>query len=139
MRRIFWDSMLLIYLLENHPVYKPRVRHLLEIAYERKDQLLTSCLAAGEIITGFMQKDKAEKLSLRQDLDDLGFEYLPFDQPAIDIFADLRAQKVRAADSIHLACAGSAGVDLFLTGDRQLLKLHVPGIHFIADFDTPVL
>ncbi len=55
MRRIFWDSMLLIYLLEDHPVYQPRVLHLLEGAYTREDQLLTSCLAAGEIITGFLQ------------------------------------------------------------------------------------
>lgn len=48
-------------------------------------------------------------------------------------------RKVKIADSIHLACAASAGIDLFLTGDKQLAKLDVPGIQFIADFNNPVL
>jgi hypothetical protein len=38
-----------------------------------------------------------------------------------------------------LACAASAGVDLYLTGDKQLVKLDVPGIQFIADFNAPIL
>jgi hypothetical protein len=38
-----------------------------------------------------------------------------------------------------LACAASAGIDLFLTGDKQLVKLDIPGIQFIADFNTPIL
>jgi hypothetical protein len=46
---------------------------------------------------------------------------------------------VKIADSIQLACAASAGIDLFLTGDQQLVKLDVPGIQFIADFNNPVL
>jgi hypothetical protein len=37
-----------------------------------------------------------------------------------------------------LACAASAGIDLFLTGDEQLTKLDVPGIQFIADFKNPL-
>jgi predicted nucleic acid-binding protein len=129
--------MLLIYLLEGNPFYKKRVRHLLDVAYSRKDRVLTSCLAAGEILTGFMKAPAEERESLENDLADLRLEYLPFDQGAIKIFASLRSQKIKAADAIHLACAGSVGVDLFLTGDRQLLRLEVPGIRFIADFETP--
>jgi hypothetical protein len=30
-------------------------------------------------------------------------------------------------------------MDLFLTSDKQLTKLNVPGIQFIADFNNPVL
>jgi hypothetical protein len=40
---------------------------------------------------------------------------------------------------VNLASAAGAGIDLFLTGDKQLMKLEIPGIHFIADFDTPLL
>jgi hypothetical protein len=47
--------------------------------------------------------------------------------------------KVKSADSINLACAASAGIDLFLTGDKQLMKLNVPGIQFIADFENPII
>jgi predicted nucleic acid-binding protein len=65
---------------------------------------------------------------------------LPFDEGAVAPFSRLRSvEKVKVADSIHLACAASAGIDLFLTGDQQLLKLDVPGIQFIADFNNPVL
>jgi hypothetical protein len=37
------------------------------------------------------------------------------------------------------ACAASAKIDLFLKGDLQLVGLYVPGVQFIADFNTPVL
>jgi uncharacterized protein len=35
--------------------------------------------------------------------------------------------------------AASGGIDLFLTGDKQLIGLDVPGMQFIADFNTPLL
>jgi predicted nucleic acid-binding protein len=69
----------------------------------------------------------------------MGFTYLPFDAGAVEPFSKLRSkQKVKIADAIHLACAASAGIDLFLTGDKQLTKLDVPGIQFIVDFNVPV-
>ena len=138
MRRIFWDSMLFIYLLEDHPFYRPRVLKMLDQSYNRDDQLLTSHLAFGEVIAGGYRHSPAKAVELRKRFEELGFDYLPFDNGAVDIFGQLRSRKVGIADAIHLACAGSAGVDLFLTGDRKLLKLHIPGIHFIADFDTPL-
>ena len=77
---------------------------------------------------------------MRQALDEMGFSYLPFDDGAVAPFSRLRGKlKVRIADSVHLACAASAGIDLFLTGDKQLTKLDVPGIQFIAEFNNPVL
>jgi predicted nucleic acid-binding protein len=62
---------------------------------------------------------------------------LPFDQQSVDLFARIRAEhRSTAADSIHLACAASVGVDLFITGDKKLLKLRIPGIKFIVGIDT---
>ena len=70
----------------------------------------------------------------------MGFEFLPFDAGAVLPFSRLRAiSKVRVADAIHLATAASAGTDLFLTGDKQLLRLNVPGVQFIADFNSAPL
>ena len=58
----------------------------------------------------------------------------------MDLFGRLRAKhRTSAADTIHLACAAVAGVDLFLTNDKDLVKLHVPGIKFIANFMSDVL
>jgi uncharacterized protein len=139
--RIYWDTMLFIYLLEGHPQHSSRVGYLLQRAYERGDSLCTSYLAVGELLAGAKQSpDPAKERIIRSSLDEMGFKYLPFDAGAVQPFSELRAkEKLKAADAIHLACAASAGIDLFLTGDKQLMRLHVPGIHFIADFHTPLL
>ncbi len=139
MSRIYWDSMLLIYLLEGNPAYCARVEHLLRRSLERGDSLHTSYLALGELLAGAV--DSAEKTAtIQQGLQEIGFAYLPFDAGAVKPFSQLRARRrLKAADAIHLASAASAGIDLFLTGDRQLIGLDVPGIQFIADFDTPLL
>jgi uncharacterized protein len=141
MSRIFWDSMLAIYLLEDHPQFAPRVLEILERSMRRNDLLFTSFVALGEILAGAVKSPKPEKTQqVRTVLQEIGFSYLPFDAGSVEPFSRLRAEhKLKVADSIHLACAASAGIDLFLTGDKQLLKLDVPGIQFIADFGTPIL
>jgi predicted nucleic acid-binding protein len=141
MSRIYWDSMLFIYLLEGNPAFTQRVQQLLERAYKRNDSLFTSYLALGEVMAGAEKSPHPQKAAMiRSNLQDMGFTFLPFDAGAVAPFSRLRArEKLRIADSIHLACAAAAGIDLFLTGDKRLLKLDVPGIQFIADFSTPIL
>lgn len=141
MSRIYWDTMLFIYLLEDHPEYAQRAQHLLERAYRRGDALFTSYLALGEILAGAEKVTHPEKtLAVPETVKEMGFAFLPFDHGAVRPFSRLRGkEKLGIADSIHLACAASAGVDLFLTGNKQLVKLDIPGIQFIADFNTPVL
>ena len=141
MRRIYWDSMLLIYLLDGNPKYSARVRKLLEHAYDREDRLFTSFVGLGEVMAGAMKSPQpATTTSIRATIDEMGFSYLPFGDGAVETFSRLRSiHRVKTADAIHLACAAATGIDLFLTGDKELMKLHVPGIHFIADFDTSLL
>jgi predicted nucleic acid-binding protein len=139
--RVFWDTMLFVYLLEGHPRFSARVRELLARSRKRSDQLFTSHLALGEILAGVNKSPnlQSERI-LRETLREMVFTCLPFDDGAVAPFAKLRAtQKLKVADAIHLACAASAGIDLFLTGDKQLARLDVPGIQFISDFNTPVL
>ncbi len=140
MSRIFWDSMLLIYLVEGHPGFNARAVELLARAKRRGDALFTSYLALGEVLAGAEKSPNPHKTrAVQQTLEEMGFAYLPFDAGAVGPFSNLRAkQRLRIADSIHLACAASAGIDLFLTGDKQLTSLNVPGIQFIADFNNPV-
>ena len=130
-----------MYLLGGDPHYSTRVEALLTRSYSRRDRLFTSCLGLGEVMAGAAKSIPPTKPEvIRARLDEMGFEYLPFDERAVSVFAHLRAvTKIKAPDAIHLACAASASVDLFLTGDKDLLKLDVPGIHFIADFDSSVL
>jgi uncharacterized protein len=141
MSRIYWDSMLFIYLLEEHPDYFHRVRELLDRSFRRNDTLFTSYLALGEVMAGAEKSPNPQKASvIRQTIVEMGFTFIPFDAGAVAPFSKLRAkEKLKAPDAIQLACAASAGMDLFLTGDKQLMKLDVPGIQFIADFDASIL
>ncbi len=141
MSNIYWDSMLFMYLLGGDSRYSTRVETLLTRSYSRRDRLFTSFLGLGEIMAGAAKSVPPTKPELiRMSLDQMGFEYLPFDERAVPVFAHLRAvTRIKAPDAIHLACAASANVDLFLTGDKEILKLDIPGIHFIADFDNSVL
>lgn len=141
MSRIFWDAMLIIYLLEDHPVFGGRAEALAARARQRGDALFTSYLSLGEVLAGLEKSpDPKKTVAVRDALDELGFSFLPFDGGAVIPFSKIRAvHKLKVADSIHLACAASAGIDLFLTGDRQLTRLDVPGIQFIAEFNTPIL
>jgi uncharacterized protein len=141
MSRIFWDSMLLIYLLEDNPAFSRRADELLARARRRGDTLFTSYLALGEVIAGAEKPSSKRKgPEIQSALEETGFRFLPFDAGAVTPFSALRGRdRVKIADAIHLACAASAGIDLFLTGDRQLMKLDVSGIQFIADFNSPIL
>jgi len=141
MSRIYWDSMLFIYMLENHPKFSKRVLHLLDRTVQRGDSLFTSYLALGEVLAGAAKSpDPAKSLAVRSTLDQLGFTYLPFDEPAVAPFARLRSTtSVKRADALHVSCAAAANIDLFLTGDQQLVGLNVPGIQFIVDFESNIL
>jgi len=64
-------------------------------------------------------------------------ELLPFTPETADHYARIRGNhRVSPADAIHLASAAQYGVDLFLTNDRRLQGLTIPGIHFIAGMDV---
>jgi len=141
MSRVCWDTMLIIYLLEGDLTFRPRADALLARSRRRGDSLFTTYLAVGEVMAGVERFDRPLKATaIRETLNEIGFRFLPFDAGAVRPFSLLRGRtKLKTADSIHLACAASAGMDLFLTSDKQLTKLNVPGIQFIADFNNPVL
>jgi uncharacterized protein len=138
MTRIFWDSMLFIYLFQKDPMYWERVAFLRKQSVKRGDEICTSHLALGEILAGaYRDKDEATAQAIRNGMEKADIRLLPFDQQSVELFARIRAEhRTASADSIHLACAASFGVDLFITEDKKLLKLRVPGIKFIAGIDT---
>ena len=64
-------------------------------------------------------------------------EVIPYTIETADLYAGIRAQQgVSPADSIHLACAAQARIDLFLTNDAALVGKVIPGIQFIVGLDS---
>ncbi len=140
MSRVYWDSMVFVYWLENHPTYAPRVEQIFDAMVARGDRLCTSYLAIGETLAGPLKHGKLRTAAHIEQFFDSGLvEMVPFDRKAAGEFARLRANwTVRPADAIHLASAASAGMDLFLTHDESLHKLRVPGIQFIAGLNVNI-
>jgi len=133
--------MLFIYLLEKNPLYFKTVQRILERSYERNDQLFTSYLALGEVLVGAASSPMPRRAEeIRSLIDEMGFSLLPFVERSVAPFAQLRqVYRVKPADAMNLACASAAGIDLFLTGGKNLCKAHVAGVHFISNFETAPL
>ena len=140
MNRVYWDSMVFIYLLEANPVFGPRVRVMHEGMLRRGDILCTSVFTVGEVLTGPRKRnDLAAVGALKKLFGGNEIEILPFTIESADRYSMIRAGgRVRQADGIHLATAAAAGVDLFVTNDDELRKLSVQGIRFFADVDGKV-
>jgi predicted nucleic acid-binding protein len=141
MSRVFWDSMLFIYLVEDDPKFAPVVSDVLGRCLRRQDTLFTSHLSVAETLVGIEVGSEKEKAFLSS-IDEMGFSLLSFDRASVASFRMLRRDfGLRSPDSLHLACAAAANVDLFLTGDTQLLqkRLRVPGIDFITGLDNTPL
>jgi predicted nucleic acid-binding protein len=141
MSRIYWDTMLFVYWLEDHPRYAKRVRQLLGKMKERQDQLCTSSFAVGEILVGPYKVGAPETARrIRDVLRPPLVEVIPYTLETADLYAGIRAgQAVSPADAIHLACAAQARIDLFLTNDADLIGKVIPGIQFIASLDSNVI
>ncbi len=138
MSRVYWDTMLFVYLLEEHPLHSARVREIATGMDERHDVLCTSVFTVGEVLVGPYKGRALEVARRTQEFFRSPLvELLPFTSDAAELYARVRAEHgIPPADAIHLACAARAGVDLFLTNDRRLRGLRIPGIQFIAGMDV---
>jgi uncharacterized protein len=138
--RVYWDTMLFIYWLEEHPVLAKRVDEIHHRMEERRDQLITGAFTVGEVLAGPYRKAAPQRLDeVRRRLRNVVADIIPFTLETADHYARIRGTLgVSPADAIHLASAAQAGTDLFLTNDKQLLGKIVPGIQFIATIDTPL-
>jgi predicted nucleic acid-binding protein len=136
--RIYWDTMLFVYWIEDHPDHAARINQIRTHMEDRRDTLCTSAFTLGEVLTGFYKRGALEMAAqIRNAFLSPQIELIPFTPETADQYARIRANhRVSPADAIHLASAAQYGVDLFLTNDRRLQKLAIPGIHFIAGMDV---
>ena len=141
MSRVYWDTMLFVYWIEEHPRYAKRVLQHLEKMRARQDQLCTSAFAVGEILVGpYKTGHKETARKVREVLQPPLVEIIPYTIETADYYAEIRAIKgVSAADAIHLACAAQAHIDLFLTNDLGLVGKVIPGIQFIVGIDSNII
>ena len=141
MSRIYWDSMLFIYWLEDNPHFAKRVAAIHARMGDRNDELITSAYTLGEVLAGAHRKGAGQRADeVRNVLLSLLSDVLPFTIESADQYARIRAMSgIGSGDAIHLACAAQASTDLFLTNDKRLTGKVIPGIQFVAGLDSDII
>ena len=136
MSRIFWDTNLFVYLVEDRGARAEQVVALRQWMIEREDDLLTSALTLGEVLVKPMEAGDEALVRRYEHAIGAGATVLPFDDRGARRFADIRRDRsIRAPDAIQLACAAAANADLFVTNDDRLSRKRVHGIQFIQSLD----
>lgn len=136
MSRIFWDTNLFIYLLEENPQFSKQVMDLRRKMLERQDELVTSTMTLAEIqVVPRRAGDLDLAAHYRNTIQQVS-RVVPFDGAAADKFAELRINpSIQPADAIQLSCAAASGVTIFITNDIRLTRLRIPGIDFVTSLD----
>ncbi len=136
MSRVFWDTNLYIYMLEDYGSLSRRTIALRRAMLMRGDQLLTSTLTLGEVLVKPLETGNTELHRAYEQALFTTTALLPFDEKAARIYPNLRRDRsLRIPDAIQLACAAAAGVDLFITNDQRLAAKQVRGIQFVVSLD----
>lgn len=140
MSRIFWDTNLFIYLIEQFGDLSGRVITLRKRMIERGDELYTSALTVGEILIKPLEAGD-ELLARRYESALLqGAIIIPFDLEPARLYASIRKDRtIRPPDAIQLACASHARVDLFITNDERLSTKSIPHIQFVSSLGRTFL
>jgi len=133
MSRIFWDTNLFIYLLEQKEEFSVLTKELRTRMLRRGDQLLTSTITLGEVLVKPTRAGDTERCRKYERAISSAATLIPFDINAARHYASIKSSRsVQAPDAVQLACAASVGVDLFITNDDRLQNKQVPGIQFIV-------
>src|SRR5918999_2012487 len=138
--RIFWDTNLFIYLIEDFKHLSERVINLRRRMIERGDELYTSALTVGEILIKPLEAGD-EALARRYESALLqGAVIIPFDVEPARLYATIRKDRsIRPPDAIQLACASHARMDLFITNDERLSTKSIPRIQFVSSLQRTFL
>ena len=136
MSKVFFDTNIFIYMFEGIEPNRSRMLEIRKRMLQRGDRIVTSSMTLGEVL---VKPTKLGQTSLIEQYDRAirsSAQIISFDTSVAWRYASLRAtHTLRNADAIQLACAAHFGVDLFITNDKHLHKLDVPGIGFIAPLE----
>lgn len=140
MSRVFWDTNLFIYLLEDFGPQSDRVAEVRERMLERADELCTSTLTLGEVLVKPAEQGNEALRQRYEDVLSRTARLIVFDRETTRRYAAIRRNRsIRPPDAIQLACAAQVGVDLFITSDDRLSRLAIPGIQFLVPLDRAFL
>lgn len=122
---IYLDSNIVVYLVEDMPVFSPQADALIASLADEGHWLAVSHLVRMECRTGAMLSgDPALLGDYDEFFADVRHQVLELPSEVFDLAAELRARhRIAAVDALHLATAVVAGCDAFATNDRHIPSL----------------
>jgi len=140
--RIYWDTMIFIYWLEDHPQYAKRVHTIHSRMQQRHDQLLTGAFTFGEVLTGVYRKGAADRAQeARRHLQRIVAEVVPFTMDTADRYAHLALGSVTGDLYFMAAYYAIRAPRIKGTETRGPIRLHkaLAWIHGPGMILTPIL
>lgn len=124
--RVAFDTQTLIYFLERHPRFLPRIEPYLKAVLLGETEGIGSVLILTEILTGL--RKRRQRQTERQVITFFSksgtIQLIDTTKTIADQAATLRAQyDLRTPDAIHLATAIESDARAFVTGDRKLARV----------------
>lgn len=127
------DTAPLIYYIEEHPTFLPRVAPFFEAAERGEFRVVTSLVTLTEVLVHPLREGRDELAQQNRDilLQSANLTAVPLNESIAEQAAELRARhSLRTPDAIQLATALRSGAGWFLTGDAELPE--VPGISILV-------
>ena len=130
MMKVFWDTNLFIYLIEETPNSFKEVISLRKAMLKNGDRLATSTLTVGEVLVKPIQEKATAMVEQYKNLlYSPSIEIISFSEDAAEKYAEIRAtHAIKPPDAIQLACASIAKTDIFVTNDSRLSSRNIEGI-----------
>lgn len=137
MSKVFFDTNLFIYLLEDYGALSKRVEVVWQNMKSRKDDLYTSTFTLAEVLVKPQSAGNITGMHRFERMLTSAASLISFDEKAARAYAAIRQDRsIKPPDAIQLACAAAVGMDLFITNDQRLSRKVVSGIHFITSLDA---
>ncbi|WP_427365459.1 type II toxin-antitoxin system VapC family toxin [Candidatus Caldatribacterium saccharofermentans] len=126
MKKVFVDTNILIYFLEQHERFFSRVRHLFLKAEKGEIVLCTSSLSYFEVLIPVVaKKDHALRAGYHYLFRGFpGLQVYPIDTEAAEKGAEIRVKyNLKTPDALQVGCALAAQCQEFFTADRALTRV----------------
>jgi predicted nucleic acid-binding protein len=119
---VYLDTNIVIYAVEGHPVFGPRVRVRLASAQVAGDTLMISDLTRMECLVGPLRASNAAlEAQFRAFFATAGLRVVPISPAVCDRAALIRAiTRFKPMDALQLAAAVEHAANVFLTNDTRL-------------------
>lgn len=120
-RRIGLDTNVIIYYIEEHPVFLKKVEPLIDRIVEGKAIGITSYVTLIELLVKPIKEERFDLVEQYKTILMTQLEMVPLDESASLRAAELRAKYgIKTPDAIQLASVISKNGDVFITNDGRL-------------------